>query len=67
MAEPSSTSNTIPAASSVSKEEAASFELDPHLLNLMWDEPFFSVSGGAGSASDLDFYISKSLSGNDFT
>jgi predicted metal-dependent peptidase len=42
MAEPTSTSNKIPAASAVSKEEAASFELDPHLLNLMWDEPFFS-------------------------
>jgi predicted metal-dependent peptidase len=26
----------------VSDEVAANFDLDPHLLNLMWDEPFFS-------------------------
>jgi Ca2+-binding RTX toxin-like protein len=26
-------------------------------LALQWDQPFFSVSGGAGSASDLDIYI----------
>lgn len=36
------TSTDIVGATSVSKEEAESFELDPHLLNLMWDEPFFS-------------------------
>ncbi len=37
-----STSNDIPAAETVSDEEAARFRLDSHLLNLMWDEPFFS-------------------------
>ena len=26
----------------VTAEEAAAFELDPHLIRLMWDEPFFS-------------------------
>lgn len=38
----SSTNNNIPGAQFASDEEAAKFELDPHLLNLMWDEPFFS-------------------------
>jgi subtilisin family serine protease len=27
------------------------------LLSFQWDQPFFSVSGGAGSASDLDAYF----------
>jgi hypothetical protein len=27
------------------------------LLSLQWDDPFFSVSGGAGSTRDLDVYI----------
>ncbi len=36
------TSTDIVGANNVSEEEANLFELDPHLLNLMWDEPFFS-------------------------
>jgi predicted metal-dependent peptidase len=36
------TSTDIVGATTVSEEEAKLFELDPHLLNLMWDEPFFS-------------------------
>ena len=38
-----STSNDLPAlAKEVTKEQADAFDLDPHLINLMWDEPFFS-------------------------
>jgi len=36
------TSTDIVGATKVSEEEAKLFQLDPHLLNLMWDEPFFS-------------------------
>ena len=37
------TSNDLPAHSrEVTKAEADAFDLDPHLINLMWDEPFFS-------------------------
>jgi hypothetical protein len=31
------------------------------IFSFQWDEPFYSVSGGSGSASDLDFYITDSL------
>lgn len=38
-----STSNDLPARSAdVTKAQADAFDLDPHLINLMWDEPFFS-------------------------
>ena len=38
-----STSNDLPTGSrQVTKAEADAFDLDPHLINLMWDEPFFS-------------------------
>jgi predicted metal-dependent peptidase len=36
------TTTDIPGLNLVSEEEAAQFNLDSHLLNLMWDEPFFS-------------------------
>jgi len=41
MAQPT-TDNNIPGVTFASAEDSAKFELDPHLLNLMWDEPFFS-------------------------
>jgi hypothetical protein len=31
------------------------------IYTFQWDDPFFSVSGGSGSASDLDFYIVDSV------
>ena len=37
-----STASDNPLATHVSDEEAAKFKLDPHLVRLMWDEPFFS-------------------------
>ena len=39
-----STSNDLPAvgAVEVTQAQADAFDLDPHLVNLMWDEPFFS-------------------------
>lgn len=39
------TSTDIPTGttSTLSEEELAAFELDPHLINLMWHEPFFSA------------------------
>ena len=37
-----STSNNIPVDNIASDAEVAAFRLDSHLLNLMWDEPFFS-------------------------
>ena len=37
-----STSNEIPGAFFASEEAAKAFNLDSHLLSLMWDEPFFS-------------------------
>ena len=37
------TSNDLPAiAKEVTKAQADAFDLDPHLIGLMWDEPFFS-------------------------
>jgi len=43
MAKNASTSNDLPQASKeVTKAQADAFDLDPHLINLMWDEPFFS-------------------------
>jgi len=36
------TSNDIPGLTRASDEEAEKFNLDAHLLSLMWDEPFFS-------------------------
>ncbi len=39
------TSTDIPAGTLIelTDEELAAFELDPHLINLMWHEPFFSA------------------------
>lgn len=39
-----STSNDLPAVTAVevTQAQADAFDLDPHLVNLMWDEPFFS-------------------------
>ena len=38
-----STSNDLPVTGpKVTKAQADSFDLDPHLIGLMWDEPFFS-------------------------
>lgn len=37
-----STATDIAPITEATDAEAASFELDPHLINLMWDEPFFS-------------------------
>jgi hypothetical protein len=37
-----------------------SFTLEPGqgvILSLQWDQPFYSVGGGAGSASDVDVYV----------
>jgi len=43
MANKSSTSNDLPTSTpEVTKAQADAFDLDPHLINLMWDEPFFS-------------------------
>ena len=43
MANKNSTATDIPASRpEVTKEQADAFDLDPHLINLMWDEPFFS-------------------------
>ena len=43
MAKNASTSNDLPQASKeVTKTQADAFDIDPHLINLMWDEPFFS-------------------------
>jgi len=43
MAKNTSTNNDLPMASKeVTKAQADAFDLDPHLINLMWDEPFFS-------------------------
>jgi len=43
MAKNTSTSNDLPQASKeVTKAQADAFDIDPHLINLMWDEPFFS-------------------------
>lgn len=37
------TSNDLPVTTpEVTKAQADAFELDPHLIGLMWDEPFFS-------------------------
>ena len=36
------TNNELPVTTRATAEEAAKFELDPHLVRLMWDEPFFS-------------------------
>ena len=37
-----STATDIAPTTEATDAEAAAFELDPHVLNLMWDEPFFS-------------------------
>ena len=38
-----STATDIPSSKpEVTKAQADAFDLDPHLINLMWDEPFFS-------------------------
>jgi len=43
MANKETTSNNLPAfGKDVTKAQADAFDLDPHLINLMWDEPFFS-------------------------
>ena len=42
MTKQNTTSNDIPVTTRASEDEAARFELDPHLVRLMWDEPFFS-------------------------
>ena len=43
MAKNTSTSNDLPQTSKeVTKAQADAFDIDPHLINLMWDEPFFS-------------------------
>ena len=40
---PKGTSNDLPGVTpEATDEQAAAFDLDPHLVNLMWDEPFFS-------------------------
>ena len=36
------TTNDLAPVAKVSASEAESFQLDPHLVKLMWDEPFFS-------------------------
>ena len=36
------TNNDLAPVRNVTDEEAAKFELDPHLIKLMWDEPFFA-------------------------
>jgi len=33
---------TPPSSRGVTDEEAAAFDLEPHLISLMWDEPFYS-------------------------
>ena len=43
MANKDTTSNDLPVSSKgITKAQADAFDLDPHLINLMWDEPFFS-------------------------
>jgi len=37
-----STATDLPISRRASKAEADAFKLDPHLVRLMWDEPFFS-------------------------
>ena len=36
------TSTDLAPVQEATDEEAAAFRLDPHLIGLMWDEPFFS-------------------------
>ena len=36
------TSTDLAPVKHVSEEAAANFEMDPHLINLLWSEPFFS-------------------------
>ena len=43
MAKPKTTANDLPVAGRLATDaEAKAFELDPHLINLLWSEPFFS-------------------------
>lgn len=37
------TSNDLPAGSTATDAEIAGFDMGPHLVNLMWDEPFFAA------------------------
>ena len=39
---PDTTATDITPTTEATDAQVASFELDPHLINLMWDEPFFS-------------------------
>jgi len=39
---PKGTTSDLPVTQRATEQEAALFELDPHLVRLMWDEPFFS-------------------------
>jgi predicted metal-dependent peptidase len=39
---PKDVTSDIPVRQRATEEEAAAFRLDPHLVRLMWDEPFFS-------------------------
>jgi predicted metal-dependent peptidase len=42
MGKTETTANNAQIARKVTKEEAAAFDLAPHLIRLMWDEPFFA-------------------------
>lgn len=42
MAKNQTTATDIAPTTQVTEAEAANFELDPHLISLMWSEPFFS-------------------------
>ncbi len=42
MAKDTGTSTDLAPVKEATDEEAAAFRLDPHLISLMWDEPFFS-------------------------
>ena len=42
MAKTETTANNAQVARKVTKEEADAFDLSPHLIRLMWDEPFFA-------------------------
>ncbi|HIF38312.1 MAG TPA: hypothetical protein EYQ69_03610, partial [Gemmatimonadetes bacterium] len=43
MAKPTKSANDALTAREVTAEEAAAFDLSPHLIRLMWDEPFFAA------------------------
>jgi predicted metal-dependent peptidase len=43
MAKNESTATDLAPATTATDAEAAAFELDPHLISLMWSEPFFST------------------------